>query len=466
MRHNHKQIVAELSRQVAKFYACKQPFKIFHGSTNSTRIQVFKRSEMLDTSGLNRVLEIDTKRQTALVEPNVPMDRLVKATLRHGLIPPVVMEFPGITVGGGVQGGAGESSSFRYGVFHETCESYEMIAGDGETLTCSPEKHPDLYYGTACSYGTLGVMTAVKLRLIPAQKYVNLTYIPVQSFDEAIKILQKLKQEDYDYIDGIMYSKDRGVIMAGKLSDAAIDKVQHFTRARDEWFYLHADKIATNAQKITEGIPVYDYLFRYDRGAFWMGMHAFKVFNVPFSHFWRTVLNWMLHARKLGVAMQESGISQEYVVQDLAIPVEKATLFLKYINESFGIKPLWLCPLKTDHTSPFSSSNLDTSLVINVGVWSGAIRSRDEFLQINRAIEKKVSELGGKKWFYAHAYYPENEFWNLYRKDTYDALRTKYHATHLPSTYDKVRVRDTFPIDTHRGLWRTLLGKAKLRIEP
>ncbi|TGO44708.1 hypothetical protein BCON_0472g00040 [Botryotinia convoluta] len=27
----------------------------------------------------------------ALVEPNVPMDRLIEATLKHGLIPPVVM---------------------------------------------------------------------------------------------------------------------------------------------------------------------------------------------------------------------------------------------------------------------------------------------------------------------------------------------------------------------------------------
>ena len=46
--------------------------------------------------------------KTALVEPNVPMDRLVAATLQCGLIPPVVMEFPAITVGGGFTGTAGE----------------------------------------------------------------------------------------------------------------------------------------------------------------------------------------------------------------------------------------------------------------------------------------------------------------------------------------------------------------------
>lgn len=65
---------------------------------------------MVDTSLLNNVLRVDTETMTALVEPNVPMDSLVQATLPFGLVPPVIMEFPGITVGGGFAGTAGESS--------------------------------------------------------------------------------------------------------------------------------------------------------------------------------------------------------------------------------------------------------------------------------------------------------------------------------------------------------------------
>lgn len=41
------------------------------------------------------------------------MDALVEATVKHGLVPPVVPEFPGITVGGAYNGTGGESSSFR-----------------------------------------------------------------------------------------------------------------------------------------------------------------------------------------------------------------------------------------------------------------------------------------------------------------------------------------------------------------
>jgi len=48
------------------------------------------------------------------------MDQLVKATLAYGFAPPVVMEFPGITAGGGFSGTSGESSSFRHGFFDKT----------------------------------------------------------------------------------------------------------------------------------------------------------------------------------------------------------------------------------------------------------------------------------------------------------------------------------------------------------
>jgi len=52
---------------------------------------------MVDTSGLRNVIRIDRENKTVLVEPNVPMDAPVGATMKHGLVPPVVTEFPGIT---------------------------------------------------------------------------------------------------------------------------------------------------------------------------------------------------------------------------------------------------------------------------------------------------------------------------------------------------------------------------------
>lgn len=91
----HREEVAKISESVRSFYERKEKFRIFHGSTNSTRKSAMSKdpNKVVDTSRLNHVVSVDTHRQTALVEPNVPMDRLVEETLKYGLVPPVVMEF-------------------------------------------------------------------------------------------------------------------------------------------------------------------------------------------------------------------------------------------------------------------------------------------------------------------------------------------------------------------------------------
>ena len=100
----HKSAVLEISSRIKDYHSRNEPFRIYHGSTNSTRKAAYERKRMVDTSGLAHVLQVDREKRTVLVEPNVPMDALIKETLKYGLIPPVVMEFPGITVGGGFAG--------------------------------------------------------------------------------------------------------------------------------------------------------------------------------------------------------------------------------------------------------------------------------------------------------------------------------------------------------------------------
>lgn len=98
--HDHAAAVSKISSDIKAFYEASIPFRIYHGSTNSTRPANFKASHMVDTSHLNHVLSVDREGMTCMVEPNVPMDRLVNHLQPYGLVPPVVMEFPGITVGG------------------------------------------------------------------------------------------------------------------------------------------------------------------------------------------------------------------------------------------------------------------------------------------------------------------------------------------------------------------------------
>ena len=82
-----------------------------------------------------------------------------------GLVAPVITEFPGITVGGAIMGGALESSSFRNQHFADALVSLQVVTADGAVLECSAEKHADLFYGIRGSYGTIARVTLCTLRL-------------------------------------------------------------------------------------------------------------------------------------------------------------------------------------------------------------------------------------------------------------------------------------------------------------
>jgi Delta24-sterol reductase len=473
----HDAAVAEIAQQIRKFYELKTPFRIYHGSTNSTRPSQFRHDETVDTSSLSNILKIDTETNTALVEPNVPMDRLVEATLQHGLVPPVVMEFPGITTGGGYAGTSGESSSFKHGFFEHTINSAEMVLPTGQVVTASPTDKPDLFYGAASSFGTLGVTTLLEVRLIKASPFVELTYHPVSSVPEAVeKIQDATKNTSNDYVDGILFSRESGVICTGRLQDKVQPgtNIQRFSRAKDPWFYLHAKTINDTGTPTTETIPIVDYLFRYDRGGFWVGHFAFKYFMVPFNRATRWALDDCLHTRAMYHALHQSGLSKRYIIQDVGIPYPKVSEFIDYLDGALGIYPLWLCPLRqAAHAqrplfSPFAQKcglrGLET--LLNVGIWGIGPEKREDFIKANRELEDKVHELNGKKWLYAHTYYTEEEFWNIYDCEEYAALRTKYNATYLPNVYDKVKIDLTTETRSINESWIAYLRSSIWNIWP
>lgn len=472
-----------ISERVKQFYTQKTKFRISHGSTNSTRDLAHENT--VDTSGLNHVLHIDRHKQIALVEPNVPMDRLVEETMRYNLLPPVVMEFPGITVGGGYSGTCGESSSFKHGFFDTTINYVEMVLANGEIVTCSPTEKPDLFHGAAGALGTLGVTTLVELRLQKATQYVEATYHPVHSAAEAIKKVREATEDsNVDYVDGIIFSKTLGAVITGRLTDTPATgskPAQRFSAATDPWFYLHVkDCVSKSSSSVIEAIPLADYLFRYDRGGFWVGASAFEYFKTPFNRFTRWFLDDFLHTRMMYTALHASGQSKRYVVQDLALPYSTVEQFIEYTEEAFRIYPLWLCPLRQSpsptmhpHSSDTEADGKTLQNMLNVGLWGAGPNDHASFITLNRDLERKLKEFGGMKWLYAHTYYTEDEFWADFDRKWYEELRNKYDANSLPNVYEKVKVHterqksgstpswtvavlETWPICGFYGIWKAI----------
>ena len=176
----------------------------------------------VDVGPLNEVLSIDPVGRTCTAEPGISFGELVPKTLAHGLIPTVVPELEGITLGGAVAGCSVEAMSHKYGGFHDSCLEYELVTGEGEVLTCSPEKDPLVFGMIHGSYGTLAILTQVTFRLVPAKAYVHMEYrrhLTARAFLDDMLALGRAGE--YDLIDAIVHGPDCLVLCLGRFVDTA-----------------------------------------------------------------------------------------------------------------------------------------------------------------------------------------------------------------------------------------------------
>ncbi len=445
----HDDIVADLARQIrARPDGLPLSLKRERGRSNVTRHPTYKeKSHLLDVSGLNRVLSIGD--DLAICEPLVTMEQLVDATLPHGLIPQVVPEFKEITVGGAINGAALESSSFRYGLFSDTCAWIDVLLGNGESLRVSPEQHADLFFGMVGAYGTLAIVTRVAVRLIPAKLAVKLT---TRRFSNKQAFLESLKPSENPFLEGLAFGPNDYATITATFSEATPKKQRWYS----PWYI----------QRIPKTMHIKDYLFRLDQGAFWMGrfvLHPllFLSYLIKFAlnpnidlfkkagrsypgALFRTLFGTRMTTKKLykGLhAMPSNLVESSFVIQDWFMPQDQAASFLDHLEENHAIYPLWFCPSKKQAGEQiFSPGYLSESYCINFGTYG--ISLMDDGRLATRDLEARVQALGGRKALYSHSYYDEETFWSIYDRAAYEHLRAKYHADGalIPLT-DKVLTR-------------------------
>ena len=126
------------------------------------------------------------------------MEDLIDALLPEGLIPAVVPEFKGITIGGSIQGLAAESTSFKFGFVHDAIAGFEAVLGDGQVLWCSPDSNEDLFYGLPGTFGTIAIITRVKVYCINAEPFVSIKCIVHNTADRCINYMGYVQDKYLD----------------------------------------------------------------------------------------------------------------------------------------------------------------------------------------------------------------------------------------------------------------------------
>jgi hypothetical protein len=105
-----------------------------------------------------------------------------------------------------------------------------------------------------------------------------------------------------------------------------------------------------------------------------------------------------------------------------------------------------------------------TKLMINVGFYGRSKKFAKNYLESNRNAEQMLKKLNGRKMLYAHQYYTEEEFWNIYDKKWYDKLRKKYGADKILSdVYERTHVGEQYKAQPVRGAIQFYINKIRKR---
>ena len=131
---------------------------------------------VLCTTRMDKILDINRTNLNATVEPGVILQDFQAALAKEGLFfPPDPQSFAGCTIGGVVAENSGGPSCLKYGVTKQYVLGLEVVLADGRViklggLTPKNRTGYELMMLFTGSEGTLGVITKITLRLLPAPK--------------------------------------------------------------------------------------------------------------------------------------------------------------------------------------------------------------------------------------------------------------------------------------------------------
>jgi len=153
---------------------------------------------LLSLRRMNRIRHIDEAAQLAIAEAGVILQNFHSAVLAHGLRFPLTLGGKGsATIGGLVSTNAGGTQVLRHGSMRALTLGVEAVLPDGSIFDgLAPLKKDnrgyDLRHLLCGAEGTLGIVTAASLRLVPAAAARRTAWIGIDSPESALLLLRRV----------------------------------------------------------------------------------------------------------------------------------------------------------------------------------------------------------------------------------------------------------------------------------
>ena len=151
---------------------------------------------MIDMSKMNKILEYDKENFVVHVQPGVLLNDLAEDAQKQGLLYPPDPGEKFATLGGNVATNAGGMRAVKYGCTRDYVRAMTVVLPTGEIIklgatvskTSTGYSLLNLMIG---SEGTLGIITELTLKVIPAPKETISLIIPYENLEDCISTVPK-----------------------------------------------------------------------------------------------------------------------------------------------------------------------------------------------------------------------------------------------------------------------------------
>src|SRR5579862_3629235 len=168
---------------------------------------------------LNRVRAIDPVDMTMEIEAGLSLKAAQEAASEAGCLLPLSISSEGSAqIGGVLATNAGGNNTVRYGNARDLVLGLEVVLPDGQVWNGLRRLHKDntgyclrqLFVG---SEGTLGIITAAVLKLVPRPREVCVALCAVASPEAALQLFQACQQHDPAAIQAFEYMSGAGMAL-------------------------------------------------------------------------------------------------------------------------------------------------------------------------------------------------------------------------------------------------------------
>jgi len=172
---DNKEQVIQIVKLASKY---KVPIYTRGSGTNLSGGTIpLKGGIVLSMLKLDKIVEIDAANLTATVQPGLVIQRLNEAVAPYGLFyPPDPGTVTTATMGGSVSESSGGLRGLKYGVTKHYVMGLEVVLANGDVMRCGGKtvKNVSGYDMTKLftgAEGTLGIITEIIVKLVPAPEY-------------------------------------------------------------------------------------------------------------------------------------------------------------------------------------------------------------------------------------------------------------------------------------------------------